>query len=50
MAIKELELDDAIDFVWVNKYEDLPKEAFIIANELFDCIPTDLIMYKNNHY
>ncbi len=50
MAIKELELDDAIDFVWVNKYEDLPKEAFIIANELFDCIPTDLIMYKNYHY
>ena len=49
-AIRELRLDNSIEFVWLNKYEDLPKEAFIITNELFDCIPTDLIMYKDGYY
>ncbi len=48
--IKDLNLTDDIDFIWINKYEDLPKKAFIIANELFDCVPTDLIRFKKSYY
>ena len=48
--INELNLEESMDFIWVDKYEDLPNEAFIIANELFDCIPTDLIRYKKSCY
>jgi len=47
-VVDALELGGSIDFIWVNKYEDLPSEAFIITNELFDCIPTDIIKHKNN--
>ena len=43
-----LELGGSVDFIWINKYEDLPSEAFIITNELFDCIPTEIIKHKNN--
>jgi len=48
--INTLNLEKSVDFIWVDKYEDLPNEAFIITNELFDCIPTDLIRYKNSCY
>ena len=48
--INKLNLQESLDFIWVDKYEDLPNEAFIITNELFDCIPTDLIRYKNSCY
>ena len=46
--VDALELGGSVDFIWINKYEDLPSEAFIITNELFDCIPTDIIKHKNN--
>ena len=46
--VDALELEGSTDFIWINKYEDLPSEAFIITNELFDCIPTDIIKHKNN--
>ena len=49
-VIKNLNLEESIEFIWINKYEDLPKEAFIITNELFDCVPTDLIRYKDSYY
>ena len=47
-VIDALELGGSVDFIWINKYEDLPCEAFIITNELFDCIPTEIIKHKNN--
>ena len=47
-AVDALELGESVDFIWINKYEDLPSEAFIITNELFDCIPTEIIKHKNN--
>tara|TARA_Y100000389_G_scaffold165284_1_gene169397 strand:+ start:2149 stop:3231 length:1083 start_codon:yes stop_codon:yes gene_type:complete len=50
IAIDNLNIKDSVEFVWTDKYEDLPKEAFVISNELFDCIPTDLIRYKDKCY
>ena len=47
-VIDTLELGESVDFIWINKYEDLPSEVFIITNELFDCIPTEIIRYKNS--
>ena len=47
-VIDALELGGSVDFIWINKYDDLPSEAFIITNELFDCIPTEIIKHKNN--
>ena len=47
-VIDALELGGSVDFIWINKYDDLPSEAFIITNELFDCIPTEIIKRKNN--
>ena len=47
-VVDALELGESVDFIWINKYEDLPSEAFIITNEFFDCIPTDIIKHKNN--
>ena len=47
-AVDALELAESVDFIWIDKYEDLPSEVFIIANELFDCIPTEIIKHKNN--
>ncbi len=49
-VINNLSIQESIDFIWIDKYEDLPNDAFIITNELFDCIPTDLIRYKNRCY
>jgi len=49
-VIKDLDFKNDIDFIWIDKYEDLPNKAFIIANELFDCIPTDIIRFKKNYY
>lgn len=49
-VINNLTLNESIDFKWINKYEDLPNDAFIITNELFDCIPTDLIRHNSGSY
>ncbi len=49
-VINNLNLYESVDFIWIDKYEDLPYEAFIITNELFDCIPTDLIRHNNGSY
>ena len=49
-VINDLNIKEEVEFIWVDKYEDLPNEAFIIANELLDCIPTDLVRYKDSHY
>ena len=43
-------LEKNVEFIWIDNFENFPKESFIIANELFDCIPTDLIKYKNNTF
>ena len=49
-VIGNLNLDESIEFIWLTKFENLPNEAFIITNELFDCIPTDIIRYKDDLY
>ena len=42
--ISEKSISTLVDVSWVSDLKDLPSEAFIISNELFDCIPTDIIM------
>ena len=49
-TIKNHDLDKSCNFTWIKDYNELPSEAFIIANEFFDCIPTDLFRRKDNHY
>lgn len=48
--IKENNLDSCSSFTWIETCELAPKSAFIIANEFFDCLPTDIFRYFNNNY
>jgi SAM-dependent MidA family methyltransferase len=48
--IKDNSLEKYIEIHWINDYKELPDNAFIISNELFDCFPTDIIKYANNKY
>ena len=48
--IQEYKLDDDIEFIWINNIKQLPNEVFIIANELFDCIPVDLIKFNQSGF
>ena len=48
--IQEYKLDDDIEFIWINNIKELPNEVFIIANELFDCIPVDLIKFNQSGF
>ena len=48
--IIEKSIGDLVDISWISDLDDLPSEAFIISNELFDCIPTDIIKHVNKGY
>ena len=46
--INEKSISELVNVSWVSNLKDLPSEAFIVSNELFDCIPTDIIKYVDN--
>ena len=48
--LEENNIMDIIDVVWITDFKELPSSAFIICNEFFDCIPTDLVKYDNNEF
>ena len=48
--INNLNLNEFLDFIWIKEFKELPSQAFIIANEFFDCIPTDLFRKRGNYY
>jgi SAM-dependent MidA family methyltransferase len=48
--ISEKSISTLVDISWVSDLKNLPSEAFIISNELFDCIPTDIIRHVPGGY
>lgn len=48
--INEKSINKIVDISWISDFEDLPSEAFIISNELFDCLPTDIIKHVPGGY
>ena len=50
LIMRKNSLDDYLDIHWINDYEELPNNTFIISNELFDCFPTDIIKYTQDKY
>ena len=49
-TMSEKSISALVDISWVSDLKDLPSEAFIISNELFDCMPTDIIMHVSGGY
>ena len=48
--INEKSINTVVDISWISDFKDLPSEAFIISNELFDCLPTDIIKHVPGGY
>ena len=48
--IGEKSISTLVDISWVSDLKNLPSEAFIISNELFDCMPTDIIKHVPGGY
>ena len=48
--INKKSINTLVDISWISDFKDLPSDAFIISNELFDCLPTDIIKYVPGGY
>jgi len=48
--INEKSIGTLVDISWVSDLKDLPSESFIISNELFDCLPTNIIKHVSGGY
>ena len=48
--ISEKAINTIVDISWISDPRDLPSDAFIISNELFDCLPTDIIKHVPGGY